>query len=47
MNLMLGAMFLCVALGLASTRFGPRAYLAAAAIAAVMTAIYYLFERAM
>jgi hypothetical protein len=47
MNLMLGVMFLCVALGLASTRFGPRTHLTVAAIAIVMAAIYFLYERAM
>ena len=42
MNLMLTTIFLCVAVGLLSPRFGRREQWAIAIIATVMTTLYYL-----
>ena len=41
MNLMLTAIFLCLAVGLLSPRFGRLQQVAIAVIATVMTALYY------
>jgi lipopolysaccharide export LptBFGC system permease protein LptF len=41
MNLMLSVMFLCLAVGVLSPRFGRLQQTAIAVIATVMTALYY------
>ncbi|MGH2351131.1 MAG: hypothetical protein ACRDJN_05895 [Chloroflexota bacterium] len=47
MNLMLTVIFACVALGLFLPRFTAREQLLIAAIAVVMTALYYFPQRFM
>jgi hypothetical protein len=42
MPLMLTVIFVCIAIGLLVPRFSPRVYLIIAALAATMTALYYL-----
>jgi peptide deformylase len=43
MNLMLGFLFACVVVGLAARRLGVREQVLVAALAATVTALYYLF----
>ena len=47
MMLMLGVIFLCIALGLVARRLGIREHLGITFLATVMTALYFFSKRAM